>query len=69
MKQQPKLIDVANAIIGLTYVEMTEMADMFISSIKNDEEEGMKFDVGDRADWCERLRWWAEGYIDAQEDR
>lgn len=63
-----KLIDVANAILGLSYVEMTEMADILISSVKADEEDGATFDTGNQAAWCERLRWFATGYLDAQED-
>ncbi len=68
MQIDPGLLKVAKAILDLKYIEMVEMAGMLAGTVKSDAEEGNQFDTTSEPEWCERLRWWAEGYIDAQED-
>lgn len=67
MPMPVELKDLAKSVLGLSYVDITELGDMLVSSVKADAEEGVNFDATDRNQWCERLRWWAEGYIDSLE--
>lgn len=61
--------EVAEAILELTYVEMMELGSQLAESIKTDREDGIKFDPSNRDQVCDRLRWWAEGFIDTLEDQ
>jgi uncharacterized protein with von Willebrand factor type A (vWA) domain len=60
--------DLAEAILALSYVDMTDLGDALASSSKSDVEDGIKFDAENRDHWCERLRWWATCHLDALED-
>lgn len=62
------LKDLAACILALSYVDMTELGDMLTTSVKSDKEENVEFDPEDRDQWCERLRWWAVGHLEALED-
>lgn len=69
MQVEAGLLKVAKEISDLRYSEMMEMAGLLISSIKSSAEDGAPFDPESDHEWCELLRWWAEGYIDTAEDR
>lgn len=61
--------EVAEAILALSYLEMIDLGDALASSVKSDQEETeFKFDPLNRDQWCELLRWWAEGHLDALSD-
>jgi len=61
--------DVAEAILALTYVEMMEFADSFAAHIKTDIDEETEVDLTNRDEVADRMRWWAEGYLDALRDK
>ena len=59
--------DVAQALLGLQYTDMLEIGENLVGMIKSGAEEQIVFDVGSRDCWCDRLRWWAENLIDAED--
>jgi len=58
---------VAEAIMALTYVEMTALARNIAASIEAAIEDKVDVDMTDQFEVAERLRWWAENYL-AEED-
>lgn len=68
MQIEPGLLKVAKAILDLKYVEMVEMAALLVASVKSHAEDGSPFDSESEPEWCELIRWWAVGYVDASED-
>lgn len=58
---------VAEAIMALSYVEMTAMANNIAQSIQASIEDKVPVDMTDQFEVAERLRWWAENYL-AEED-
>lgn len=64
-----RLRDVADALLGLSYIDMIEMGDSLVAMIKADQEDQLKFDPEDRDNWADRLRWWAENRIDAEDSQ
>ena len=60
--------EVADAIIALTYVEMMELCESFIRGVEASVADGVPVDLMERDELADRLRWWAEGHIDALED-
>lgn len=61
--------EVANAILAITYTEMMEMADEMASSSRLSAEDNQPFDPCDRDQVADRLRWWAENYIEDSKDK
>ena len=55
--------------MGLTYLEMVEIGDALVGMTKADAEEQIKFDPENRDQWCEKLRWWAENRVDAEDSQ
>lgn len=69
MTEDDVVLKVARAILELRYIEMVEISEAMVSSVKSDKEEGIEFNPENVAEWNERLRWWAQNVIDAWEDK
>lgn len=56
----------AQLLLDLSYVELMSIGEDLVAQTASDMEVGQQFDKSSPGAWAEKLRWWAENFIDSE---
>lgn len=55
---------VATAIANISYKEMMDMCEEISGKVKSSRKDGLEFEIENASQLADRLRWWAEDYLE-----